>query len=307
MTMTMTTTPTMKTTPTGNMASRDFYKVRSYSGCAGAAFNLLCSNFATIFKKTWLYAAVLSLIYGLYAFVSFPALTVENGSVGFQLWLIALAETAGLTLCLIVANSRTKAGLLALISGDGIKTMFGKHLKVSLILTGIGVAVTIAVMGASILTAHCLLTHNVQPETADTAVLCIFAVAGATSLCLFLPFAYSVTRYLLNDSRTREIFGDHYRTGLSHFGFLFVIAIIIVLMLMVAALFSALPAFITTLASSVDRFGVENGDATGLPSYFHWLSFLTNTVVGFVMTYIIFWIDLTFCYAYGTIHEGSEL
>ena len=303
----MTKTQTMTTAPTDNMASCDFYKARSYSGCVGAAFNLLCNNFATIFKKTWLYAAALSLIFGLYAFVTFPTLTVENGSVDFQPWLIALAETAVLALCFIAANSRAKAGLLALMTGDGIKTLFRKHLKVSLILTGIGLAVFLAVMGASILTAHCLLTHSVQPETADKAVLCIFAVAGATGLCLYLPFAYSVTRYLLNDSRTKEIFGHHYRTGLRHFGFLFVIAIIIALVLIVAALFSALPAFITTLASSVDRFGVETGDPTGLPSYFPWLSFLTNTVVGFVTTYLFFWIDLTFCYAYGSIQEDSEL
>ena len=77
-----------------NMASSDFYKIRSYSGCVSAAFDLLCNNFATIFKKTWLYATLLSVICGMYAFVTFPTLPAEEGGVNAMPWLVALAEMA---------------------------------------------------------------------------------------------------------------------------------------------------------------------------------------------------------------------
>lgn len=290
-----------------NMASSDFYKIRSYSGCVSAAFDLLCNNFATIFKKTWLYATLLSVICGMYAFVTFPTLPAEEGGVNAMPWLVALAEMAVLTLCATVANSRTKAGFLSLINGATIKKNFSKHLKVSLILLVTSIAVLVLATTVSVSTAQSLFAHKVQPETADNVILGIFTAFGIITLCCYLPFSYSVTKHLLNDSKTKDIFGHNYHTGMKRFGFLFVIGIITALVLTIVCIFMALPAFITTTASRADNFGVENGDPTGLPSYFPWLSFLTNTVVCFVMTYIIFWIDMAICYAYGTIEtERTE-
>ncbi len=289
------------------MASGDFFKIRSYSGCVSAAFDLLCNNFATIFKKTWLYAIVLSLICGLYAFVTFPTLPAEDGGVNAWPWLIVMAEMAALTICATVANSRTKAGFLSLINGDSIKRAFSKHLKVSFLLLGTSIAVYALATAVSIGAAQGMFAHKVEQGTADNVILCIFIVFGIISLCCYLPFSYSITKHLLNESKTKDIFGRNYRIGMKRFGFLFAIGLITALVLTIVCIFMTLPAFITATASSVDTFGVENGDPTGLPSYFTWLSFLTNTVVCFIMTYITFWIDIVFCYAYGTIEtELSE-
>lgn len=296
----------MKEKTNDNIASNDFFKTRSYSGCISAALGLLCTNFATIFRKTWLYATIMAVIGGAFAFISFPSLTATEGAVNAWPYIIVLAEMMVLTICITVANSRTKAGFLSLINGLSVKKNFLKHLKVSFIMLGITIIFALTALMLSIGIARYMFTHNMPSETADNVITGVFIAFFVINICAYLPFAYSVTRHLLSDSKTKEIFGRNYHVGLKRFGFLFVIGTIILLVLMIVSAFMALPALITTVAAKIDGFGVENGDPSGLPSYFPWLSFLTNTVVCFILTYIIFWTDLTFCYAYGTIEADRS-
>ena len=51
------------------MEKKDFLKERSISSCLKSAFDLYCSNFATIFRKTWIPALVVSIVLSLQAFL----------------------------------------------------------------------------------------------------------------------------------------------------------------------------------------------------------------------------------------------
>lgn len=289
----------MKTSET--MTSNDFYKARSYSGCIGAAFNLFCANFATLFKKTWMFALVFSVTCGLYAFVAFHAPT--NAGQPMTLGKIALTTCAALTIvvCALVANSRTKAGFLSLTNGYTVKQNFTKHLKVTAILAACTIVVGIISLAANMGLTHFFMAHKTSASTAGTVLMCTSAAITFLFAMACLPFAYSATRLLMHNAKAKEMFGRHYHTGVKHLGFLFVIAIIVTLIILVINVFMALPAYITATASQMDSFGVQNGDPSGLPSYFAWLSFLTISIVSFILTYAMFWVDLVLCYAYGTI------
>lgn len=289
----------MKTSET--MTSNDFYKMRSCSGCISAAFNLLCSNLATIFRKTWLFAAIYSIICGLYAFIVFPSTNSYGQPASARQIAFTIVGAAAITLCAIVANSRTKAGFLTLINGQTVKHNFAKHIKTSLTLAVVFIVASIVALAVNMALTHIFLTHKTPADTAGAllagsalVVYLVFAIAT-------LPFAYSMTRYLLHDSKAKEVFGRNYHIGFKHMGFLFTIAIIVVLTMLIINIFMALPAFIVMTASQTNNLGITYGDPSGLPSYFPWLSFATNAIVGFIFTYVLFWADFVLCYAHGTI------
>ena len=56
------------------MEKTDFFKERSISSCLKSAFDLYCSNFATIFRKTWIPALVGSIV----LFAGVPASTRDH-------------------------------------------------------------------------------------------------------------------------------------------------------------------------------------------------------------------------------------
>lgn len=287
------------------MTSNNFYKTRSYSGCIKSAFNLFCANFATIFKKTWMYAVVFALICGTYAFVAFPATT--NMGQPVTLGKAALTAFAALAAaaCALVANSRTKAGFLSLINDYTVRQNFTKHLKVSIVLTVCAIIVGLVSLAVDMGMTHFFVSHKTSAETAGTALLCASAAITFLFAMACLPFAYSATRVVMLNAQVKEMFGRHYRTGVKHLGFLFIIGIIVALIILVINVFMALPAYIAGLAAQLDTIGVSIGDPSGLPTYFPWLSFLTISIVSFVLTYAMFWVDLVFIYAYGAIKTDT--
>ena len=293
----------MKTPET--MTSNDFYKTRSYSGCISAAFDLLCSNFATIFRKTWLFAAIYSVICGLYAFIAFPTTNSYGQPSSAKQIVLTFAGTVAITLCAIVVNSRTKASFLTLINGHTAKHNFLKHIKVAFTLVAFFFVTSIIALAANMGLTHIFLTHKTSADTAGAILACSTLVVFLAFAIAALPFAYSMTKYLLHEAKAKEMFGHNYHIGFRRMGFLFTTAIIVVLTMLIINIFMALPAFIATTASQVNNFGLTYGDPSGLPSYFPWLSFVTNAIVAFILTYAMFWVDFVLCYAYGTIEADQ--
>ena len=295
----------MKMEAQETMTSNDFYKTRSYSGCIGAAFNLFCANFATIFKKTWLPAMVFAIVCGLYAFTATNIAAGCGKAATPSGMLMVLGLELAITVCALVANSRTKAGFLSLVNGCTMKQNFIRHLKATAVLAACIIVAGIVSLAANMVLTHFFISHKTPETTAGTILMCSSAAVAIILAVTCTPFAYSMTRFLMHNTKAGEMFGKHYRAGFKRLGFLLVIGIIVALIMLVVNAFMALPAYIITTASQIDGIGVCNGDPTGLPTYFTWLSFFTIAIVSFILTYTMFWTDLVLCYAYGTIEADA--
>ncbi len=286
------------------MITNDFTKRRNYAECLGTAFNVLCTNFATIFKRTWLFCTIQSLFLGLTAFC-------------LSLWAHAATLPVSATVCLcvmmlfafctFVSNSRTCAGFLHLINGERTKHLTVKHLKVAILVLVLFVIVFLVVSTVNAYIFSSFVARHVSENKFVAALMA--STVGISLIAIFavLPLLYSATKYLVtNDMKFVHIFKRDYRNGLRHVGYIFIVALLSMLFISVGLVFMISPTLIVVYANQLDCIGIANGDPTGLPDYFKYLIFLTCTLGSFIVRYFGFWTGLVACYAYGHIEAVEK-
>jgi len=119
---------------------------------------------------------------------------------------------------------------------------------------------------------------------------------------LAVPLAYANAKYVVEQGKSVwSIVGTYYKRGWRSWGFLFVVGILLSIILMLTSAIMGFPYIITQLAAHADMKGIMAGDASGLPSYFGWLTFFVHSAVSFVSLYVEVWVLFVACYAYGRI------
>lgn len=283
------------------MITNDFTKRRNYAECLGTAFNVLCTNFATIFKRTWLFCTIQSLLLGLTVFC------LSLWAHAATLPIACLCVIALLAFCTFVTNSRTCAGFLHLINGERTKHLIVKHLKVAMLVFALFAIVFVAISTINACAVASLLARHVS-ENKIFAVL-VATTAGISLLTIFalLPLVYSATKYLVTkEMKFVQIFKRDYRNGLRHVGYIFIVELLSLLTILVGLIFMISPTLIVVYANQLDSIGMANGDPTGLPDYFKYLIFVTCTLGCFIVRYFGFWTGLVTCYAYGHIEAVEK-
>lgn len=124
---------------------------------------------------------------------------------------------------------------------------------------------------------------------------------------LVLPLCYSIMKYCMEtDGKVMDIFKRHYLVGWRQWGFLFIIALLVGIIVMVIDTLVGMPNIILSLASGMRHISIMQGDSPVLPSGFGLLAFLTSTICTFVMTFARPWVAFVFYYAYGCIDEKEK-
>ncbi len=283
------------------MITNDFTKRRNYAECLGTAFNVLCANFATIFKRTWLFCTIQSLFLGLTVFC------LSLWAHGAASPIVCLCITALFSFCAFVANSRTCAGFLHLINGERTKGLIFKHLKVALLVLALVVIVFLVVSTANACAVASLVARHVSENKVFALMLAITASVLLVAMFAFLPLVYSATKYLVTkDMKFVQIFKRDYRNGLRHVGYIFIVVLLSLLSISIGLVFMISPTLIVVYANQLDCMGMANGDPTGLPEYFKYLIFVTCTLGCFIVRYFGFWTGLVACYAYGHIEAVEK-
>ena len=205
----------------------------------------------------------------------------------------------------ILVQTRAWSGFLRLLNGAEIKANYLRAIKV---------IVCFMLLSVAFLIVSAIIYGMIAAKTASvgTSFATITAIYALTTLVLLVIFAlivspliYSFTKYLLNPlEKFRDAVSVNYRKGCRYTGFAFTIIVILSLISLIIAMFLAVPAYVTTIADNIDKLGVLNGDASGLPSYFKLLSFLSSGIMNFVLSYVNIWILTVLCYAYGNIEHS---
>ncbi len=283
------------------MITNDFTKRRNYAECLGTAFNVLCANFATIFKRTWLFCTIQSLFLGLTVFC------LSLWAHAATLPIAGLCVIALLVVCTFVTNSRTCASFLHLINGERTKYLIVKHLKVAMLVFALFAILFVTISTVNAYAVASLVARHVSENK-------IFAVLLATTACIlliaifaFLPLVYSATKYLVTkEMKFVQIFKRDFRNGLRHVGYIFIVELLSLLSISVGLIFMISPTLIVVYANQLDSIGMANGDPTGLPDYFKYLIFVTCTLGCFIVRYFGFWTGLVTFYAYGHIEAVEK-
>lgn len=282
----------------------ELYKIRSVRSCFRAAYDLFCSNLNTIFKKTWLPMAVLSVITGLNSFF-YPALlsnpTYEPQTTHqFVTSMVALCIIALLAICATVWASTS---FISLVNGHTRKYNWPRVARATGVYLSVACVISIVTMLAFDIVLWATAARSGSQSTPPTTyLLAIRIISYIAWPLLLLPTVYSSIKYLMEPSqKVWSILGKSYRQGWHHWGFLFVCGLLCFIICGLAGCIVNLPFCIMWLAQWVDSLGTLMGDASGLPTFFGAGYYAVTVVCTFVWCYLMMWCTLVFYYAYGCI------
>lgn len=265
------------------MIEKFLYKDRSYSGCIHSAYELMFTNFATIFRRTWLAALVCSAVISTSVF--FDALP----------WMRLL-----LLIPSIFAISWLGTSVMSLLNEESCKRNYLYCLQAVLSITILAFifAVIMIVAGTVLL----LLGNGKSPEHLDTVYATCMGVLTALEVVVSIPLCYSVMKYLFESkSRIWSVFGNAYRNGWRYWGFIALVLVLCAIIVAVLYVVIGMPRSVMYIAFQNNAYGLTIGDPNGLPEYFNILDYIVSVVVYFIALYISMWMFFVMYYVYGRI------
>ena len=275
-------------------------KERSSRACISAGYRLYTGHFKHIFR----YSCVAALVYALFCslvgavMVTAPRLMPIAASILFIVE--CLYASYGFS---VLKQHQTFGNILRPAKWFSIDThIFMRTLKCWLWLLVIAIVVGVIIGGMSAVAVKYL------DYSAYTAVG-FFTLGSLVILCLLLPLAYVIMRYVLNDGigfwKQLKI---GYGVGMRRWGFIFVVVLVAIIVEVLLMMLLSLPALIISMANTQSMFGVAMGDPYAMPSYMPALAAGTFLIIGFLQAYVSMSVLFPIYYMYGSIdaHEQEK-
>ena len=286
---------------------QELYKSRNVAKCVKAAYTLFNTNFRRIFKELWLPFLVLSLILAWnikmgFTLSNMPLEVMEINPSSLVLYVVCF-------LLSLVAYVWSFACMFNLLNVQGIKVNVIKMIKLFVVycLTGLMIAIVLG------LVIYGMIHYSQPPEIGQPLLGAAFlvkmiAVVGLLILVfslLLIPLYYVFVQYMMEDNKLRKMFFPAMKTGFRHWGFLFVVYFVIILISIVFISVMMMPVIILTVSQALSTNSVAMGDPSGLPSYFSWLYFITFAIIYFILLFFTTWTTFVMYYAYGSIKRNE--
>lgn len=268
----------------------EIYKIRSFGGCMKSAFDLYATNLKKIIVRTWLPALLTSLCVAVCVMASQLSNVILSTLISTLFALLAYASFAWFS-CIIVS----------LLNGKSFRSNLPHVAGLALLLLAVDI---VLVLLTQLLGAIPFFVKGVKGINENIIMLSgsIIVASALVFMLLALPLWYSSWKYLIEpDRKLPRVIGRDYVTGLRHWGYLFIIALLTFIIVGVIDVVLYMPMAIAGQAMAFDNMGKTMGDASGLPSYFMVMVFFTALIIAFVSAYVLTWVGITFYYGYGNI------
>jgi hypothetical protein len=146
-----------------------------------------------------------------------------------------------------------------------------------------------------------------QQQMAYLKTMGIMTLVGIVFGLLLLPIVYIIMQYFVEtDTRFHQIFFKGWKTGMKHWGYLFITLLVVGILLSVVITIISLPLIILFTAYGISLQGVLQGDEAGLPGYFHILAYGVSVVVYFVYYIMTIFALFVAYYIYGSIKAKEQ-
>ena len=129
---------------------------------------------------------------------------------------------------------------------------------------------------------------------------------GFIAMICILPFAYILPRNMLREASVPLRPWKSYTCGLRHFGSIFMMGFLGILLIFIITLIMLMPTYILMYVQIKSQLGALEGDPLGIPAYFTPLFLLVMTLTFFFYIYIIAWWGFSFTYLYGAIETQEK-
>lgn len=287
----------------------DLYKIRSIGGCIKAAYELYSSNIKHIIRRTWLPALLLA-VFSAAALLATAKLTGTLGiaaahTVKVSTVVIAAIAITALSLLAYAAYTWLYAIIVSLLNGESMKRNLPRIIRLMALTLCIAIVLGLIIIVVSLIPIS--YANNAQAYAAASRTSSI--IIGLTVLVFAvaaLPLYFSMMKYAMEtDSKLFSVFKKPYIVGWTHWGYLFLVALLTGIITMIIDIVASLPLTVTAVSFQMNIYGQAMGDPSGLPGYFFVLYFLAAMVAAFIMAYVCVWLAIVVYYAYGHI-EAKE-
>lgn len=293
-------------------------KDRSSRTCIGAGYRLFTGNFKKIFRYTWFTAVIYGIVNGIYT--SYFVTEYPKMLLAMKTGQLLVPENTGhtvlmslSTLLMLLATVWLYSHMSSLLyqhRTEGVITvsarLFQIHFDWRAILRVLAWALVCFVLSLII----SALLGGVAYYAITKQSLTLFGFAGLLGLAVLLlmvPLCYPAMHYLTTrDTKLFKILGSDYVAGLRHWGMLFAVAFVTVILSSVILTLTTLPAIILSIANIKAQTGVIMGDPLGMPDYIGKLTLLVFTLAGFIQAYVILSIFFPAYYAAGSIETQEQ-
>lgn len=301
-------------------------KSRSASACIKAGYQLFLGNFKILFKSSWHVALLYSLVFGLLTYVGIIHLPklylnmlagIRQAHFDFS----SFAELlAWMPIPLIVGGAFEllfySRGLSMLYShsrqGTVDKTVrllhFNWHIMRKLtVAVLLNLAIQLVPLMLFALSIY-YFRSSFYEASSPTLTYQIFSTLYFIAIALLsLPLSYISMKYLMSDKAGFwKTLATEYNTGLRHFGFMFTVMIVSVLVITVAEYIIIQPAIVLFIANIQANYGMLLGDPLGMPDYITTLSLVVFCITGFIQPFIRMSVFFTSYYMYGSIEKQEQ-
>lgn len=290
-------------------------KIRSTGATVAAGFRLFSGNFRRIFRATWLPALLYALGSALYTESAMTAITQVMHTLGPA----ALPYAQGLTQQYLMQSGMMLLDLVVtVVLMSYVFHMLTCHRTEGAIpyparwwslpeshsltrtMASAGVWVVIHIVLGTIISAVAYFGVVRQSLTLIGGSLVLVLIAT----CLLLPLFYPHLRFLTTaDTHLGSLLRDGYRQGLRHWGYIFSVLFVVLLLAAVILSVTMLPAIVLIMAGMKSETGTLTGDPSGMPSYMGWLSVLVFTLAGFIQAYVVIAVHFPAYYMAGSIEQ----
>ena len=271
-------------------------KVRSTRACIGAGYRLYTHNFKSIFRYSW----VAALLYGAICSFSGTLLVLAPRMMMLTVLLILIAEALFAAYGFSILKQHQTLGYIPKPAKwyNIDSHIFARTLKAYIYQLAIYLIAGAFVGGIAYGTFKLLSTYTALGSVFVMMLVCI---------CLILPIVYVLFRYILNDTvGFWKQFRVNYGIGLHHWGSIFIVLFVAILVEIVLTAFTALPATILSFANMQANAGVMMGDPYGMPSYIAPLTAGTFLLIGFIQAYVQLTLLFPLYYLYGSIDMQEQ-
>lgn len=275
----------------------EVYKIRSFSSCMKAAYDMFSTNIKTIFRRTWLAALLFAAISAVAVIAScriaFVPAVPSTATVVVFLAFSLLAVAAAVWFNTII---------ISLINGASVKSNLPRVIKLTVLILVISWIVWALAMVQSFV--HLIQGHATL-QALSYSTLSFYGIMTVYLLAL-IPVLYSSMKYLIeHETKLPSVFGKSYIIGLRHWGYLFMLCFLTGIIMTIIYIIVSIPLSVAIMASVMDNAGMMMGDSSGLPGYFMLLMGSAAMVSSFIMLYAGAWFTMIVYYAYGHI-EAKE-
>lgn len=269
-------------------------KSRSYTACIAEAHKIFFNNIKLIFRNTWIYSLIYSLISASY--LSLYISSILYGNIFTQ-----IAGIATSSLLIICAHIAYISKVMQFINKQSLKWNIIRNTRLTLfyicfILSSGFIFGLFAFISVKVCNTFFTITEMQMFFTISFIIFIIWTF-------MILPFVYVFMKYTMEpESKLRDILFKSYKTGLRQWGFIFITCMLAYLLFIICTILVSIPTLILLMANIMSVYGANYiGDPSGLPEYFGVIRFSTITITSFIGMYIYMFIIFVYYFIYGSI------